>query len=80
MKKIAIVENCNECPFYVDNEYDVIKKSKCKKANIWGNQEDIFNVCPLPNYDDYGDEYVWENENTLKKKDGFWSWSNKYED
>lgn len=79
MKKVAIVKDCKECPFFIDHEYDVVEKSQCKKAKIWGNQKDIFNVCPLPNYeDDY--VYDWEQENILKKKDGFWSWGKNYED
>lgn len=71
VKKIAIVEDCFECPFFVDNEWDIVKKSRCKKANVWGNQTDIFNVCPLPNYDD---EKVYDDKNLQKTDDGFWSW------
>ena len=50
MKKVAIVENCGECPFFERHEnYD---ECLCKKINLKGNQENLFKVCPLPNYGD----------------------------
>ena len=75
---MAIVEDCFECPFFVDNEWEVVKKSKCKKLNLEGHQTDLFNVCPLPNYIEPEVEELFYNENKemgFNKKDGFWSWS-----
>ena len=70
-KKVAIVEDCFECPFFIDNEWEVVKKSKCKKLNLEGNQNDLFNACPLPNY--YKND---ESEEGFLQKtdDGFWRW------
>lgn len=76
-KKVAIVEDCFECPFFIDNEWEVVKKSKCKKMKLEGNQIDLFNVCCLPNYEEnfQDDVYNWEGE-LQKTDDGFWR-SNK---
>ena len=65
-KKVAIIEDCFECPFFIDNEWEVVRKSKCKKSNLEGYQKDLFNVCPLPDYED--------NDFLQKTDDGFWRW------
>lgn len=66
-KKVAIVDDCFECPFFIDNEWEVVKKSKCKKLNLEGNQSDLINACPLPNYES-DDSFL------QKTDDGFWRW------
>lgn len=44
MKKIAVVESCNECPFFERRENECL----CKRTNLRGDGENLFKVCPLP--------------------------------
>ena len=45
MRKIAVVENCEDCPFmFTTTLY------KCKKTRLLAERwRDLFAVCPLPN-------------------------------
>ena len=65
IKKVAIVENCEECPFLRINTNDEAKKynidylSYCKKSKLIGTRENLWNACPLPNdASEYEDEDI----------------------
>ena len=85
-KKIGLVDNCYECPFFINNGWFDEEKmelidSECKKLKLKGQAKDLFKVCPLPNYDeityDSVDEaiYNWDEKSSMQKTDdGFWSW------
>lgn len=50
-KKIAIVENCNECPFLKPDTTDsLFDESFCKKTKLKGSKINLFKVCPLPDH------------------------------
>ena len=81
-KKIGLVDDCFECPFFINNGFFDEEKmefidSECKKLKLKGQAKDLFNVCPLPNYEEnfQDDVYNWEGE-LQKTDDGFWR-SNK---
>ena len=46
-KRVAIVENCKECPFL---ELPNLSESKCNKLRLTGKISDLWNACPLPNH------------------------------
>ena len=49
-KRVAIVENCKECPF-LQGEFGNTINVKCTKLNLTGLVEDLWNACPLPKYE-----------------------------
>lgn len=52
MRKIAVVEDCYECPFFINNEYDANKKSRCVKLRLSGSNTDLIKYCPLPDFNE----------------------------
>lgn len=81
-KKIGLIDDCSECPFLIDNEWDGKKMTdyECKKLRLKGrNKNDLYKVCPLPDYDEINyeakKECIWD-EDIDKSDDGFWSWIN----
>lgn len=55
MKKIAVVEACYECPFFVYN-FNNENNCLCKKLHLKGTEENLWKVCPLPDdYEDYNE-------------------------
>lgn len=83
-KKIGLVDDCFECPFFINNGWFDKEKmelidSECKKLKLKGQAKDLFKVCPLPNYNEVTyesvDELIYDwNEELQKTDDGFWKW------
>lgn len=55
MKKIAVVEACDECPFFVNNINDE-NNCLCQKLYLKGTAKNLWKACLLP------------DDNTFKKE------------
>lgn len=84
IKKIGLIERCDECPFFIDSEWEDGKMTdfECKKLRLKGRDKQyLFDACPLPDYNevtyDSVDEAIYDWEDEMEKSDdGFWSWIN----
>lgn len=66
MKKIAVVEACDECPFFMYN-FNNQSNCLCQKLHLKGTDENLWKVCPLP--DDNTFKKRDQNESTLSTKE-----------